>query len=68
MRFEDSLSGNRAGNSEGHLVECVIEINLESHKLVQNAPNESKNDGPSTQRTISNVNSRNTEIPFPFIY
>ena len=42
---------------------------LESHNLVQNIPHESTNGGPSTQRTILNVNSRSTEIPFPlFIY
>ena len=44
-----------------------IEINLESHNLVQNIPHESTNGGPPTQRTILNVNSRSTEIPFPFI-
>ena len=25
--------GNKAGKSEGHYVECIIEINLESHNL-----------------------------------
>ena len=35
MRFEDSLLGNKAGKSEGHYVECIIEINQESHNLVQ---------------------------------
>ena len=38
VRFEDSFLGNKAGKSEGHSVECIIEINLESHNLVQNDP------------------------------
>ena len=46
----------------------MIEINLESHNLVQNIPHESTSGGPSTQRAILNVNIRSTEIPFPFIY
>ena len=49
-------------------MECIIEINLESHILVQNIPDESTNGGPPTQRTILNVDSRSTEITFPFIY
>ena len=68
VHFEDSLLGNKAGKSEGHNVECIIEINLESYNLVQNIPHESTNGGPSTQRTILNANSRSTEIPFPFTY
>ena len=40
--FEETLLGNKAGKSEGH-VECIIEINLESHNLVQNIPHESAN-------------------------
>ena len=53
---------------EGHKVECITEINPESNNLVQNIPLGSTNGGPSTQRTILNVKSRSTEIPFPFIY
>ena len=60
VRFEDSLLGNKAGKSEGHELECIIEINLESHNLVQNILHESTN--------VLNVNSRSTEKPFPFIY
>ena len=66
VHFEGSLLGNKAGKSEGHKVECIIEINLESHNLVQNIPHKSTNDGPSTQRTILNANSRGTELPFLF--
>ena len=65
VHFEDSLLGNKAGKSEGHKVECIIEINLEPHNVVQNIPNKPTNDGLSTQRTILNANSRSTEIPFP---
>ena len=68
MCFEDSLLGNKAGKSEGYQVDCIIEINLESHNLVQNIPHESTNGEPSTQRTIFNVNSRSIEIQFPFIH
>ena len=68
VRFEDRLLGNKAGKSEGHKVECIIEINLEPRSLVQNIPHKSTNGGPLTQRTILNVESRSTEIPLPFIY
>ena len=62
-----NLLGNKAGKSEGYKVECVIESNLESHNLVKNIPHQSTNDGPSTQKTILNANSRSMEKPFPFI-
>ena len=48
--FEDSLLGNKAGKSDGLQVECIIEINLESHNLVQNIPHESTNGGPSNPK------------------
>ena len=68
VRFEDSSLENKVGKSEGHQVECIIEINVESHNFIQNIPYESTNDGPSTQRTILNANSQSMEIPFPFIF
>ena len=56
-----NINGTSNGSTirvyEGHLVECIVEINLESHNLVKNIPRESTNGGPSTQRTILNVNS-----------
>ena len=66
VRFEDSLLRNKAGKSDGQLGR--IEINIESHNLVQNIPHESTNGGPSTKWTILNVNTRSTEIAFPIIY
>ena len=54
--------------NRGLWTDCIIEINLESHDLVQNIPHEPTNGGPSTQRTTLNVNRRSTEILFPFIY
>ena len=51
-----------------HSVECITDINMESHNLVQNIPHEISNGGSLTQRTMLNVNSQIAEIPFPFIY
>ena len=36
VSFKESLLGHKASKSEGHYVESIIEINLESHNLVQN--------------------------------
>lgn len=38
VRFEDSLLANKAGKIKGLQGEYIIEINLESHNLVQNGP------------------------------
>ena len=67
-----NINGTSNGSTirvyEGHLVECIVEINLESHNLVKNIPRESTNGGPSTQRTILNVNSTGIqEYHFPLL-
>ena len=67
-----NINGTSNGSTirvyEGHLVECIVEINLESHNLVKNIPRESTNGGPSTQRTILNVNSTAIqEYHFPLL-
>ena len=68
MNINGTSNGSTIRVYEGHLVECIVEINLESHNLVKNIPRESTNGGPSTQRTIWNVNSTGIqEYHFPLL-